>query len=176
MEHGRNPVQPVACGTCPLVTDQHARAAKRGGGGHRRLVGDVVAIIDARLPGSYEENVAGINIGLVRALGTPNPVTTSIVSGPDAPRPAPAVRSVGQSMGRIDDLYENGNDSAHIQVQRVVDPATGQGRWIAMIPGTATFSWNARTPLDGSGNVAAAAGLVRPGSSGRAAGWPTTPC
>lgn len=127
------------------------------------IVGDVVAIIDARLPGSYEENVAGINIGLVRALGTPNPVTTSIVSGPDAPRPAPAVRSVGQSMGRIDDLYENGNDSAHIQVQRVVDPATGQGRWIAMIPGTATFSWNARTPLDGSGNVAAAAGLVSGG-------------
>lgn len=127
------------------------------------IVGDVVSIIDAALPGSYEQNVAGIGKGAVTVMGRPDPVSTSLVGGPGSAAAPPAARSVGEAMGRIDDLYRDDADRAHIQVQRIVDPATGQGHWVAMLPGTSTFAWNAKTPLDGTGNLAAAAGRVSGG-------------
>lgn len=121
---------------------------------------EAVTWLDAILPGSYEDAIAAMN-AVSRAVYDPDaPAITRLVSGPGQSRAPEAATSVATSMKQVEAMYGDNEETSHIQVQRVVDPTTGQGHWVAMLPGTSCWSAHHGSVLNGADNLPALAGAA----------------
>lgn len=122
----------------------------------------VVQVVSDVLPGPYAQDITALHAATIVLTGVPKRVGTRLTSDPNSATKAPEVRSVSEAAGRIPELYKNPENAGHIQVQRVVDPTTGQGAWTLILPGTSTFAPNGKNGFNGNGNLYAAAGRQSP--------------
>lgn len=125
-------------------------------------IGLVVQTVSDVLPGSYASDLATLEALTSRLVEPPRRVSTTMTSGPGDGRPATAVGSISEAAQRIPRLYENAQEAGHVQVQRTIDPATGQGAWTVILPGTSTFAPNGKNAFNGHGNLIAASGRKSP--------------
>lgn len=132
---------------------------------HPETIDLLTSSLSSAVPGSYTQDLSTVYAVVERISGRPQEVHTTMVASPGSYDAPPVSRSISESFGRQPDLYDNADHKAHLEVQRVVDPATGKGAWTVIVPGTSTWSWNADNPFDLTGNLAAQGGQVSAGET-----------
>lgn len=132
---------------------------------HPETIDLLTSSLSSAVPGSYTQDLSTVYAAAERISGRPQAVHTTMVVSPTSSDAPPVSRSISESFGRQPDLYDNADHKAHLEVQRVVDPATGKGAWTVLVPGTSTWSWNADNPFDLTGNLAAQGGQVSGGET-----------
>lgn len=119
---------------------------------------DAIALLDSVLPGSFEDVASALSRLSDRMYDPPAPAHTALAFGPGQAEAPQAAFSVATAMGQVEAMYANDVETSHIQVQRVVDAKTGQGHWVAMLPGTASWGPHHNGVLNGADNLGPLAG------------------
>lgn len=87
----------------------------------------------------------------------PKPLIVKLNKSSSQQKGGTHVRSVSQAFRTSAELYKGPGNAANIQVQRTIDPKTGRGSWVVMVPGTRGGLGGAQ-PMDWISNFELAGG------------------